>query len=87
MKTDSGNGRIEFLRAREKQLREQIAQEQMRAARRKAKAEARLFALVGRVLVKYAATSPDFQLMLRQTLQIAVTDEHERRFLAECDYL
>ena len=87
MKTDNGTGRIELLRERERQLREQIAREQARVARRKAKNDAKLFALVGRALVNYAAQSPDFQLMLKQTLAISVTDERERQFLAGCSWL
>ncbi|HVP46106.1 MAG TPA: hypothetical protein VMT32_05965 [Bryobacteraceae bacterium] len=85
--TNSSNGRIEQLRQKEKEIRERIAQEKVRAARRKEKNDAKLFSVIGRALLKYAAQTPDFELMLRQTLQSVVTDEHERRFLASCGWL
>ncbi len=81
------DSRIERLKRRELEIRAQIEAERVRAARRKAKNDAKLFALVGRALVKNAANSPDFHLMLKQTLAITVTDEHERQFLADCGFL
>ncbi len=83
----TNNGRMGLLKKREAEIRAQIAAEQMRVARRKAKDEAKLFTVVGRALAKFAADSPDFHLMLKQTLQIAVTDERERQFLAACGWL
>jgi hypothetical protein len=78
---NTGGGRIEALKEREREIRARIAAEQVRMARRKQKVNAKLFALVGETLTQYAAQSPDFQLMLKQVLQTAVTDERSREFL------
>lgn len=74
------NGRIEIWMERQRELRQKIEAEKARIARRKAKNDAKLFALVGRELARAAAESPTVQLMLKQALQ-SVTDERERQFL------
>jgi hypothetical protein len=79
--TNSANGRIEALKQREREIREKIAEEKVRATHRKAKNEAKLFAIVGRALVKFAAETPDFHLMLKQILQGAALSDSERVFL------
>ena len=80
---NDANGRIESLKQREREIRDKIAKERVRAAQRKAKSEAKLFSLVGRALVKYAAETPDFQLMLKQILCGAALSDSERAFLEE----
>jgi len=78
---NDANGRIESLKQREREIRDKIAKERVRAAQRNAKSEAKLFSLVGRALVKYAAETPDFELMLKQILQKAALSDSERAFL------
>ncbi len=81
-------GRIEFLKQKERDIRAQLAAEQMKLRRREDKENTRLFRIVGAALVNHAAQSPDgFGLMLRQVLDSAVTDVKERRFLADKGWL
>ena len=74
--------RIEFLRERERELRAQIAAEQIRLARKRQKEDARLYAIVGRAVVEHASQSPEFLRMLRQTLHAALTEERARKLAA-----
>jgi hypothetical protein len=77
-----GDAKLEALRKREAALKAKIAAQQVQNQKAKAKLDAREFATVGEALVKYAAQSPDFHLMLKQVLASAVTDEAARKFLA-----
>jgi len=75
-------GRIEFLKQKERDIRTQLAAEQMKLRRREEKENARLFRIVGAALVDHAAKNGDgFGLMLRQVLSSAVTDSKELDFL------
>jgi hypothetical protein len=76
------NEKLESLRRKEAALKAAIATEKVRQQKRKEKEDARLFSIVGEVLVKNAAQSPDFQLMLKQVLQSAALRETDRVFLA-----
>jgi len=78
----NGNERIEALRKREQAIKAAIAAEQVRRQRRKEKEDARLFSIIGEALIKNAAQSPDFQLMLKQVLQSAALRETDRAVLA-----
>ena len=78
----NGDARIEALRKREQAIKAAIAAEQIRRQKRREKDDARLFAIVGEALVKNAAQSPDFRLMLKQVLQSAALRETDRAFLA-----
>jgi uncharacterized membrane protein len=78
----NGSGRIEALREKEKAIRAQIAAENQKQQKKKARDRARLFRVVGAALVEHAAQSPDgFGLMLRQVLATAVTDSKDIAFL------
>jgi hypothetical protein len=80
--------RIDALKEREREIRAQIAAEQMRLARRKEKDNAKLFSIVGEALVQTAAQNPEgLGVMLRQVLSAAVTDDRERQFLAARGWL
>jgi hypothetical protein len=78
----NGNGKLEALRKREAALKAALAAELVKQQKAKAKMAAREYATVGEALVKYAAQSPDFHLMLKQVLASAVTDDASRKFLA-----
>jgi hypothetical protein len=81
------NGKIEALRKREAALKAALAAELVKQQKAKAKLAAREYASVGEALVKYAAQSPDFHLMLKQVLASAVTDDAARKFLAARGWL
>jgi hypothetical protein len=74
--------RIEALKEREREIRAQIAAEQIRLARKRQKEDARIFAIVGRALVEHASQSPAFLPTLKQALDTAVTDERARKLVA-----
>jgi|HubBroStandDraft_2_1064218.scaffolds.fasta_scaffold1202265_1 hypothetical protein len=76
------NGKLEALRIREAALRAAIATEKVRQQRKKDKEDARLFSIVGEALVRNAAQSPDFQMMLKQVLHSANLRDTDRAFLA-----
>ncbi len=83
----NGNVRLEALRQREAALKAAIAAEKVRQQKRKEKMDARVFAIVGEALTRYAERSPDFRLMLRQVLQSAELRDTERAFLAANGWL
>ncbi len=83
----NGAGRLEALRQREAALRAAIAAEKVRQQKRKEKADARVFAIVGEALTRYAERSPDFRLMLGQVLQSAELRDTDRAFLAANGWL
>ena len=89
MSSNSGasHDRIEALRKREAAVRAAIAQEKVRAQKKKEKDDARLFSIVGAALVRNAERSPDFQLMLKQILQAAELRDSDRAFLAQKGWL
>jgi hypothetical protein len=74
--------RIELLRERERELRLQITAEQIRLAKKRQKEDARVFSLVGRLLLEHAPNSPDLHLFLKKTLGTLVLDERSRGLLA-----
>lgn len=76
------NNRIDALRRREAALKAAIAAEKVRQQKRKEKDDARVFAVVGEALTRYAEQSPDFRLMLKQVLQSADLRDTDRAFLA-----
>ncbi len=77
----NSNGRIEFLKKREQEIRAQIAAERAKGQRR-AEREAVLAAkIVGKAVIELAAQNPDgFGMMLKQVLNTAV-DEKSRALL------
>jgi hypothetical protein len=74
-------GRLETLRKREQALREAIAAEKVRQQKQQAKADARLYSVMGEALALHAARSHDFKLMLQQVLQSAALTDADRNFL------
>jgi len=78
----TNNAKLEALRKREAALRAAIAAEKVRQQNRREKDDARLFAVVGEALTRYAQQSPDFELMLKQVLQAAAMRDSDRAFLA-----
>lgn len=83
----SSSDRLAELHRREAALRAAIAEEKVRQQKRKEKMDARVFAIVGEALTRYAERSPDFRLMLRQVLQSAELRDTERAFLAANGWL
>jgi len=79
----SGNARLEALLERQKQLDAQLAAEKLKLTKRKQKEEKKLGALLGRGVCAAAAQSPEFRLMLAQTLAGlgGIFTESEQRFL------
>jgi|SRR5271165_1308790 len=79
----NGNPRLEALLERQKQLDALLAAEKLKLAKRKQKDDRKLFAIVGRSVCQAAEQSPDFHLMLRQTLAGlgGVLTEGEQNFL------
>lgn len=84
MPNNSGNSneRIDALLRREAAIKAAIAAEKVREQKRKERSDARVFAIVGEALTRYAERSPDFRLMLRQVLQSAELRDTDRAFLA-----
>ena len=83
----NGNVRLEALRQREAALKAAIAAEKVRQQKRKEKMDARVFAIMGEALTRYAERSPDFRLMLRQVLQSAELRDADRAFLTANGWL
>jgi hypothetical protein len=73
--------RIEFLKQKERSIREALAQEQMKVAKRQKRETQRLESIIGSVLLKAASGSPGLAIMIKQTLASGCTSESERNFL------
>ena len=85
--SDDGSDRLAKLHRRVALAKTAIAEEKVRRQKRKEKADARVFAIVGEALTWYAERSPDFRLMLKQVLQSAELRDAERAFLAANGWL
>ena len=83
MKTD----RIELLKKREAATRAALAAERMKLVKREKREIEKLESLIGEAVVKAAALSPEFKLMITQTALCNVTDDKARRFLAGHQWL
>lgn len=77
----NGNGRIEALREKEKQIRAAIAAETVKRKRREFKEFERLKNIIGGALLASAAEDPTFALHLKERLQKAAMVEGEKNFL------
>ena len=77
----NGNGRIEALKERQKQIQTALAAEQLKLAKREKREAEKEEALIGAAVVKASALSPEFKLAAQAAL-VNVTDEKQRRFLA-----
>ncbi len=83
----NGNTRLESLLERQKQLDALVATEKLKLAKRKQRNDRKLFILVGEAVCEAAERSPEFLLMLKQTLDGTVTDAVSRRFLEARGYI
>jgi len=80
---DIRSERIEFLKKRERELRAKIVAEQNKQQKRSERDNARLYSIVGQVLIENAAKNPEgLGLMVKQVLQAAELRETDRAFLA-----
>jgi hypothetical protein len=79
--------KLEALRKRESTLRAAIAVEKVRQQKRRARDDARVYAVVGEALALHAAKSADFRLMLTQVLQSSELSDSDRSFLAKKGWL
>jgi hypothetical protein len=84
---NSNDDKLSRLLEKQKQVDAQLAAEKLRLAKRKQKDDRKLFALVGREACEAAEKSPEFRLMIAQTLGGAVTDPAARRFLEGRGYI
>jgi hypothetical protein len=76
------NSRLELLRAREKQIREALAVEQTRLAKRQQRDAAKEEALIGAAVVRAATQSSQFKEAVMQVALTQIADEKQRAFLA-----
>lgn len=76
------NSRLDQLRAREKHIREALAIEQTKLAKRQKREADHEQSLIGEAVVKAAAASPQFKLAVTQTALAHITDNKQRAFLA-----
>jgi hypothetical protein len=79
----NGNGRIQALIARQKQIESALAAERLKRQNREKREMTKEENLIGVAVIKAAAVSADFRLMIAQTALAHVTDEKQRRFLAD----
>jgi hypothetical protein len=79
---DRTNSRLELLRAREKQIREALAAEQTKLAKRQRRDAAREETLIGAAVVRAATQSSQFKRAVMQVALAQVTDSKQRTFLA-----
>lgn len=79
----NGDGRIEALLARQKQIQAALAAEQLKRQKREKQATEKEQSIIGAAVVKAAVVFPDFKMMIAQTALAHVTDEKQRRFLME----
>jgi hypothetical protein len=87
MNGTNGNGRIEFLRAKEREIREALSAETAKLAKKRKRDEAKLFSIVGSALIREAQKEEDFRAKLIEALNVSVTDERERVFLENHGWL
>lgn len=76
------NSRLDQLRAREKQIREALAAEQTKLAKRQKRDAAKEEALIGAAVVRAAAQSSQFRRAVMQVALAQITEEKQRTFLA-----
>ena len=79
----NGNGRIEFLKQKEREIRARLAAEQVKQQKAKEKLLKREFSAVGEVLCKCAAESREIHSALEAMLcsVVMTIDEATKRFL------
>jgi len=85
--TTNGAARLDALRKREQALRLTITAELDRERKRQARQRERLVAIMGNALLDEADRSPNFKIMLKQTLSTAVADGKARQFLSQMGWL
>ena len=83
-----GNGRIEFLKQKEREIRARIAAELVRQQKRKEKEDARLRSIIGAALVQNAANHEDYDLMLKGVLKTSTfLNDSEMKLLRQKGWL
>lgn len=75
------NSRLELLRAREKQIREALAVEQTKLAKRSKRESDKEYTLIGEAVVKAALDSPQLRAAVSQIALPLISDEKQRAFL------
>jgi hypothetical protein len=84
----NGSGdKLSRLLERQKEVEAKLASEKIRLLKRKQKDDRKMFGWVGRAICEAAEKSPEFRMMIAQTLGGAVTDEAARRFLDARGYI
>ena len=83
----NGNPRIDFLKQKEREIREALAAEQMKVAKRQKRETEKLESIIGSAVLKAASLSPEFRLMISQIALGNVTDDKARRFLSQKGWL
>lgn len=78
----NGNGRIEALKERQKQIQAALAAEQLKKQKRQKQATEKEQSIIGAAVVKAAAVFPEFKTIIAQTALTNIADEKQRRFLA-----
>ena len=82
-----GNGRIEFLKQKERDIRAALAAEMVKRSRREQREMEKLQSLIGGAVLKAGIESEEFRLMIARTALCNVTEEKARRFLADRGWL
>jgi len=85
----NGNGRIEFLKQKEREIHARLAAEQVKQQKARAKLLKREFADLGETLCTYASQSPQFHAALKQMVAAAITvaSEPARKRLSDRGWL
>jgi hypothetical protein len=84
----NSNGRLAHLLDRQKQLDALVATEKIRLAKKRDRVNAKLFMALGQAVSKAAEQSPQFHLMIRQTLDgLGISDPATRRVLTTRGFL
>jgi hypothetical protein len=82
--TDNGNGRMEAaLLERRKRIDEALAAARLNRQKREKREAEKEEKLIGAAVVAAAALFPEFKVMIAQTALAHVTEEKQRRFLAD----
>ena len=80
--------KLENLRKKQAALRSKIAIELVRQQKKNAEDDARLFSIIGAVLVGNAAMHPDFESMLKSILQTSTSlTEKDKKLLRSKGWL
>jgi hypothetical protein len=82
-KGNSNAARIELLKQKLEKHRAALAAEQLKLAKQNQRESEKMQSIIGAAVLKVAAASSDFKLMIIQTALANVSDEKQRQFLAD----